>query len=130
MNVVKVLAVEHRDLMVSRKEAEIDRQVKVLSNPMSKKAVDHDLRLLDCVSNIKKVLMIGPNLLVATSFNFEAINRALALSCLRFRRLKTGARATMPSIWSLRRASMDGNLSLPWRLWRRRWDTLGSSGWR
>ena len=79
MNVVKVLAVEHRDLMVSRKEAEIDRQVKVLSNPMIKRAVDHDLRLLDCASNIKKVLMVGPNLLVATSFNYEAVNRALAL---------------------------------------------------
>ena len=47
MNVVKAIAIEHRELMVSRKEAEIDRQVKVLSNPMSKRAVDHDLRLLD-----------------------------------------------------------------------------------
>ena len=79
INVVKAIATEHRELMVSRKEAEIDRQVKVLSNPMSKRAVDHDLRLLDCVSNIKKVLMVGPNLLVATAFNFETINRSLAL---------------------------------------------------
>ena len=34
MAVMQVLAAEHRELMVSRKEAEIDKQVKLLTNPM------------------------------------------------------------------------------------------------
>ena len=50
-----------------------------MTNPMSKRAVDHDLRLLDCVSNIKKVMMAGPNILVATANNLETVNRALVL---------------------------------------------------
>ena len=79
MAVMQVLAAEHRELMVSRKEAEIDKQVKLLTNPMSKRVVDHDLRLLDCVANVKKVLMNGSSILVATSSNLEAVNRALVL---------------------------------------------------
>ena len=77
--VMQVLATEHRELMVSSKEAEIDKQVKLVTNPMSKRAVDHDLRLLECVSNVKKVLMKGANILVVTHSNLDAVNRALVL---------------------------------------------------
>ena len=79
VSVVRVLANESRELMVARREAEIDKQVKQLSNPMSKRAVDHDLRLLDCVKNIKRVLMVGSGVLVATSANLDAVNRSLGL---------------------------------------------------
>ena len=86
MSVMQVVASEHRELMVSRKEAEIDKQVKLLPNPMSKRAVDHDFRLLDRVANVKKVLMNGSSILVATSSNLEAVNRSLALVLSAFRR--------------------------------------------
>ena len=79
LNVVKVLANESRELMVARREAEIDKQVKLLSNPMSKRAVDHDLRLLDCVKNVKRVLMVGSGVLVANSTNLDVVNRSLGL---------------------------------------------------
>ena len=46
---------------------------------MSKRAADHDLRLLECVSNVKKVLLKGGNILVATHSNLDAVNRALVL---------------------------------------------------
>ena len=79
LNVVKVLANESRELMVARREAEIDKQVKLLSNPMSKRSVDHDLRLLDCVKNVKRVLMVNGGVLVATSANLDVVNRSLGL---------------------------------------------------
>ena len=65
--------------MVARREAEIDKQVKLLTNPMSKRAVDHDLRLLDCVANIKRVLMVGSSVMVATVSNLDNVNRSLGL---------------------------------------------------
>ena len=79
LNVVKVLANESRELMVARREAEIDKQVKLLTNPMSKRSVDHDLRLLDCVKNVKRVLMVGGGVLVATTTNLDVVNRSLGL---------------------------------------------------
>ena len=58
---------------------EIDKQVKLLINPMAKRAVDHDLRLLDCVANIKRVLMVGSSVMVATVSNLDNVNRSLGL---------------------------------------------------
>ena len=77
--VVSVLANEHRELMVARREAEIDRQVKLMTNPMSKRALDQALSLLARVANIKSVLMWGSSVMVATVNNLDNVNRSLGL---------------------------------------------------
>ena len=106
VSVVKVLANESRELMVAGREAEIDKQVKLLSNPMSKRAVDHDLRLLDCVSNIKRVLVVGSGVMVA----WTPSTGPWAWFSLPFKRWRTGAPQTRRSTWWLTNPTTAGNL--------------------
>ena len=54
VNIMRTIAGEHRTL---------------LSNPMSRRAIDHGLRVIECTTNIKKSLMVGPNILVASAYN-------------------------------------------------------------
>jgi hypothetical protein len=51
--------------------------LKDVTNPMSRRSIKQDLRLLECVTNIKKCMTIGGNILVANNFNLELVNRAI-----------------------------------------------------
>jgi hypothetical protein len=46
---------------------------------MSKRAIEHDLRLLECTTNIKKCFTLGGTVLVASNFNLDVVNRAIML---------------------------------------------------
>jgi hypothetical protein len=122
-NVVKVLANETRQLMVSRNEAEIDKQVKLLTNPISKRSVDHDLRLLDCVFNIKQVLMDGPNLLVATYSNYEAVNRVLVLVLSAVQEVEDRCKSDHAKHLVAQKSSYGWKFVSSLETWRRRWAT-------
>ena len=77
--VLRQIAGEHRVLMVSKRERDIEAKLKDVTNPMSRRSIEHDLRLLECVTNIKKCLTIGGNILVASNFNLDLVNRAIML---------------------------------------------------
>jgi hypothetical protein len=46
---------------------------------MSRTAIEHDLRLLECVSNIKRSLTVGGGVLVANPYNVDMVNRSIML---------------------------------------------------
>jgi hypothetical protein len=77
--ILRQMAGEHRLLMVSKRERDIEFKLKDITNPMSKRAVEHDLRLLECTTNIKKCFTIGGSILVANTHNLELVNRAIKL---------------------------------------------------
>ena len=79
VNIMRTIAGEHRTLMIIKREADIEHKLKDVSNQMSRRAIDHDLRVIECTTNIKKSLMVGPNILLASSYNVELVNRAIAL---------------------------------------------------
>ena len=77
--ILRQIASEHRLLMVSDRERNIEEKLKDVSNPMSKRSIEHDLRVLECTNNIKNCLSINGNVLVAGPFNLDVVNRALLL---------------------------------------------------
>ena len=77
--IMRQIAGEHRVLMVNKRERDIEAKLKDVTNPMSRRAIEHNLRLLECVTNIKKCLTINGNVLVASTFNLEMVNRAIVL---------------------------------------------------
>ena len=79
VNIIKQIAGEHRTLMLSKRECDIEAKLKDVTNPMSRRAIDHDLRILECVTNIKRSLMVGGGVLVANPFNVEMVNRSIML---------------------------------------------------
>jgi hypothetical protein len=77
--ILRQIASEHRVLMVSDRERNIEEKLKDVSNPMSKRSIEHDLRILECTNNIKACLSINGSVLVAGPFNLDVVNRALLL---------------------------------------------------
>ena len=77
--IMRQIASEHRVLMVSKRERDIEEKLKDVTNPMSKRSIEHDLRVLECVTNIKNCLSINGNMLVAGTFNLDMVNRAIVL---------------------------------------------------
>jgi hypothetical protein len=77
--IMRQIAGEHRVLMVNKRERDIEAKLKDVTNPMSRRAIEHNLRLLECVTNIKKCLTINGNVLVVSTFNLEMVNRAIVL---------------------------------------------------
>ena len=57
--ILRQIAGEHRVLMVNNRGRDIEAKLKDVSNPMNRHSIEHDLRLLKCVTNIKKCLTIG-----------------------------------------------------------------------
>jgi hypothetical protein len=77
--ILRQIAVEHRTLMISKRLRDIEAKLKDVTNPMSRRSIEHDLRLLECVTNIKKCLTVGGKVLLANNFNLELVNRAIML---------------------------------------------------
>ena len=77
--ILRQIAGEHRTLMITKRERVIEAKLKDVTNPMSRRSIEHDLRLLECVTNIKKCLTVGGNILLANNFNLELVNRAIML---------------------------------------------------
>ena len=73
------MAGEHRVLMVSNRGRNIEAKLKDITNPMSTRAVQHDLRLLESTTNIKKCFTIGGSVLVPSNFNLVLVNRSIML---------------------------------------------------
>ena len=79
VSILKQMAGEHRTLMLSKRERDIEAKLKDVTNPMSRRSIEHDLRLLECVTNIKRSLTVGGNVLMATPFNLDMVNRSIML---------------------------------------------------
>jgi hypothetical protein len=79
VSIFKQMAGEHRTLMLSKRESDIEAKLKDVTNPMSRRATEHDLRILECVSNIKRSLTVGGGVLVANPFNVDMVNRSIML---------------------------------------------------
>jgi hypothetical protein len=77
--ILRQIAGEHRTLMISKRERDIEAKLKDLTNPISCHSIEHDLRLLECVTKIKKCLTVGGNVLLANNFNLDFVNRAIML---------------------------------------------------
>ena len=65
-SVVSRMALEHSTLLKSKRERDIDVEVSIYANPMSKRAVEHDMRLSDSVENIVQSLVYGNTIIKAT----------------------------------------------------------------
>ena len=61
VSILKQMAGEHRTLMLYKRERDIEAKLKDVTNPMSRRSIEHDLRLLECVTNIKRSLTVGGN---------------------------------------------------------------------
>ena len=79
VSILKQMAGEHRTLMLSKRERDIEAKLKDVTNPMSPRAIEHDLRILECVSNIKRSLTVGGGVLMATPFNVDMVNRSIMI---------------------------------------------------
>jgi hypothetical protein len=79
VGILRQIAGEHRTLMLSKRERDIEAKLKDVTNPMSRRSIEHDLRLLECVTNIKRCLTVGGNVLLATNFNLDLVNRSIML---------------------------------------------------
>jgi hypothetical protein len=74
VSILKQMAGEHRTLMLSKRERDIEAKLKDVTNPMSRRSI-----VSICVSNIKRSLTVGGNVLMATPFNLDMVNRSIML---------------------------------------------------
>ena len=77
--VVQQLVTDHSNLLSSKKELDIQRQVSMFTNPMSKRAVEGLLRMDDAVDRICKILTVGGAVVIATATNFTHVNTIIKL---------------------------------------------------
>ena len=77
--VVQQLVTDHSQLLSAKKESEIQRQVGMFSNPLSKRAVEGLLRMADAVDRVCKILTVGGSVVIATATNFAHINTLIQL---------------------------------------------------
>ena len=76
---VSKLAIDHNKLLKSKRERDIDVEVGLFPNPMSKRAVEHDLRMSDSVESIVQALVFNNTIIQATPHNFVQINHCISL---------------------------------------------------
>jgi hypothetical protein len=78
-SIVGKMAIEHATLLKSKRERDIDVEVGLYSNPMSKRSVEYDMRLSDSVENIVSVMVYDNTVVQVTLHNFAEINQIFAL---------------------------------------------------
>ena len=77
--VVQQLVTDHSQLLSAKKESEIQRQVGMFTNPLSKRAVEGLLRMSDAVDRVCKILTVGGSVVIASATNFSHINTLIGL---------------------------------------------------
>jgi hypothetical protein len=78
-SIVGKMALEHATLLKSKRESDIDIEVGLYSNPLSKRSVEHDMRLSDIVENIVRAMVYGNTVVQATPTNCDQIDQIFAL---------------------------------------------------
>jgi hypothetical protein len=78
-SIVGKMAIEHATLLKSKRERDIDVEVGLYSNPMSKRSVEHDMRLSDSVESIVSAMVHGNTVVQATPHNYAEINQIFDL---------------------------------------------------
>jgi hypothetical protein len=73
------MAINHATLLRSKRERDIDMEVGLHTNPMSKRSVEHDMRLSDSVESIVSVMVYGNTVVQATPHNCAEINKIFTL---------------------------------------------------
>jgi hypothetical protein len=63
----------------AKREQDIAVKVGTQTNPMSKRAIEHDLRLLDCLEDIRSYLMVDGVPVLVTLHNMDFVNQAIGL---------------------------------------------------
>ena len=124
VSILKQMAGEHRTLMLSKRERDIEAKLKDVTNPMSRRAIEHDLRILECVSNIKRSLTVGGGVLVANPFNVDMVNRSIMLVFSSIQELEDRVKADHSKHLVRRSLCSAGSLCLLWRIWRKSVVTL------
>jgi hypothetical protein len=65
-------------LKKAKRECDISAEVALYSNPMSKRAIEHIMRLSDLLSDVVSSLSFGGTVLQATSTNYDQVNGAIS----------------------------------------------------
>ena len=73
----------------AKREQDVATKVGTHTNPMSKRAIEHDLRLLDCLEDIRTYLMVDGSPVVATPYNSELVSQAIVLVLAMTETMKT-----------------------------------------
>ena len=66
-------------LQHAKREQDIAVKVGAQTNPMSRRAVEHDLRLLDCLEDIRSYLLVDGVPVVVTLLNMKLVTQAIGL---------------------------------------------------
>ena len=65
--------------VLNHAKQDIAVKVGTQTNPMSKRAIEHDLRLLDCLEDIRSYLLVNGSPVLVTPHNIELVNQAIGL---------------------------------------------------
>jgi hypothetical protein len=76
---ISQLSVDNSLLKKAKRERDIDVQMALYSNPMSKRAIEHDMRLADVVTDMVDSLSYCGQVLQATPLNCVQVNTAIGL---------------------------------------------------
>ena len=76
---LKSLTEQSAILTHAKREHDVATKVVTHTNPMSKRAIEHDLRLLDCLEDIRSFLMVDGSPVVVTPYNYKQVTQAIVL---------------------------------------------------
>jgi hypothetical protein len=73
----------------AKREQDVATKVGTHTNPMSKRAIEHDLRLLDCLEDIRTYLIVDGSPVVVTPYNSDQVSQAIVLVLAMTETMKT-----------------------------------------
>ena len=77
--IISKLRTDNCLLKKAKRERDIGAEVALYSNPMSKRAVEHNMRLADVLTDLVASLSFGGHVLQATSSNHVQFNGVISL---------------------------------------------------
>ena len=77
--ILSQLSTDNHLLKKAKRERDISTEVALYSNPMSKRAVEHNMRLADVLTDLVASLSFGGHVLQASSTNYVQVNGAISL---------------------------------------------------